>query len=433
MQASAWYSIAMLGAFTLLLLRRTYDRLPSISKRVVGRFKNRTFLSRGRWSAFTVTLLDVAVLVAFLGGNALLAAVTLRRGLAHVAIVNLVPLFLGGRTNFLLDFLGIPLHVHQLAHHWLGRVAVLQATLHGIVNLPHLSGPSKTVAIGTIVLMATISLSSLLPVRRWKPALFRWVHISLALLVLGGVTLHIILATTKVLSFASVLCLAAALLILTSWSVQLGRRWVYMKAELTLFDPAGDAMRLWVRSRHQVKAYPGTYFYLSFSSLPLRYRYQSYLVPVAFWSPTSRDSMTEFSFLINGKLSESLRQHFTRHQTLQIGLDGPYGHRIRFGDYDLVILVADGRGIVGVLPFVLSILSRNKQDREDKEHGLKSSLYCDKTRKVDLIWKLDNNAQVEWAAPYFAALSEMEVDVAQGKRRKKVSRVRPYRTFMMTS
>lgn len=60
-----------------------------------------------------MTLLDIAVLVALLGGNALLAVLTLRNGLATVAILNLVPLFLGGRTNIMLDFLGIPLHIQQ--------------------------------------------------------------------------------------------------------------------------------------------------------------------------------------------------------------------------------------------------------------------------------------------------------------------------------
>ena len=164
MKLPTWYSIAMLGTFTLLLLRRTLPSLLSISKRVVGRFKNIVFLPRGRSNALTITLLDVVVLVGFLGGNALLAALTLRTGLADTPVVNLVPLFLGGCTNYLLDSFGIPLHVHQLAYHWLRRVAVLRATLHGVMNLPRLSGPSKIVGIGTVVLMATILLSSLLPV-----------------------------------------------------------------------------------------------------------------------------------------------------------------------------------------------------------------------------------------------------------------------------
>lgn len=248
---------------------------------------------------------------------------------------------------------------------------------------------------------------------------------SLALLALGALTIHVILATGRTLSFTSVLCFTAGALIALSWCIQLGRKMVYMRAEVTVFDTvegAGGA-RLWIRSKRRIKAYPGTYFYVSFPDLPIRHRFRSHLVPVAFWHAAARDYMTEFSLLIHEEPASLLKR--LSHEKLKVRLDGPYGHRIPFGDYDLVMLVADGQGIVGVLPFVLSILSRNKQDKEDKERGVKSSLHCDKVRKVDLIWKLDCNSQVEWAAPYFAALAEMETDVPEaGKKRKKVSRVR---------
>jgi hypothetical protein len=47
-----------------------------------------------------------------------------------MASINLIPLFLGGRTSVLANFLGISLHTYYLAHHWVGRVVIIQGLLH---------------------------------------------------------------------------------------------------------------------------------------------------------------------------------------------------------------------------------------------------------------------------------------------------------------
>ena len=57
----------------------------------------------------------------------------LRSGM--LASINMIPLFAGGRTSSLVDFLGVPLNDHRLAHHWIGRVAVAQGLLHTVLAL----------------------------------------------------------------------------------------------------------------------------------------------------------------------------------------------------------------------------------------------------------------------------------------------------------
>jgi hypothetical protein len=47
-----------------------------------------------------------------------------------MASVNMIPLFLGGRTSMLANFLGISLHTYYLAHHWIGRIVIVQSLLH---------------------------------------------------------------------------------------------------------------------------------------------------------------------------------------------------------------------------------------------------------------------------------------------------------------
>ena len=47
-----------------------------------------------------------------------------------MASINMVPLFLGGRTNIMVDILGVSVHSYYLAHHWIGRVVVVQGLIH---------------------------------------------------------------------------------------------------------------------------------------------------------------------------------------------------------------------------------------------------------------------------------------------------------------
>lgn len=52
---------------------------------------------------------------------------------AMIAAVNLIPLFLGGRTNYLAEFLNIPLHTYYLVDHWVGRMVVIEALIQVII------------------------------------------------------------------------------------------------------------------------------------------------------------------------------------------------------------------------------------------------------------------------------------------------------------
>lgn len=47
-----------------------------------------------------------------------------------MASINIVPLFFGGRTSTMAEFLGFSLHTYYLAHHWVGRIVALQSLLH---------------------------------------------------------------------------------------------------------------------------------------------------------------------------------------------------------------------------------------------------------------------------------------------------------------
>lgn len=342
------------------------------------------------------------------------------QNIANLAVVNLVPLFLGGRTSTQADNLGIALPVYQFAHHWLARTFAVQALLHGGLRFSEASSIGRTVRVVTAGLIVISLVTSLLPVRRWIPTFFRWLHLALSLSTLCGVGSHVVLMDNSFLSFPLVLCFVAGAFLTVAWIVRLSRQLYRGGAEVVQCDVLDDAVRIWVRVRHGIPTRPGIYFYLRFPSLPLRARFQSRLLPVAFWKTASRGSTRDISFLIPH--SRGLRSYLRPGSPLRIRLDGPYGEQFGLGQYELVVLVADGEGIAGVISLALSILSRRMWDEEDKSQGLHSKLYCDKTWKVDLVWKLQDNAQAEWASSYFNALSEIEITTVS-ERKKKVARV----------
>ncbi|KAK0369620.1 serine/threonine-protein kinase [Colletotrichum limetticola] len=78
----------------------------------------------------------------------------------------------------------------------------------------------------------------------------------------------------------------------------------------------------------------------------------------------------------------------------EILLDGPYGCNKHPEKFETVVLVAQGRGIAGVLPVALSIALIGRHDRI--------------TRRIDLQWKLNLNDQEEWAEERLQGLINLD-------------------------
>lgn len=419
MKAFFWYAIALLTILIALAIRRARRRLKSLWQWMIQCLRYRVLVSRGSWSSSTITVPDALLLSTFLAVNALLSIDI--PNIANLAILNLVPLYLGGRTNIQADYLGVPLPIYQFAHNWLARVFAAQTLVHSGLKFSQATGWGKVAGLTTAGLIIASLLISLFPVRRWSPTLFRWTHLLLSLIILSGTGIHVVLMTGSFLSLPSILLFTAAGLLAMSWVLRLGRHLYRGRGEITHYDILGHTVRLWVRLQHGIATNSGTYFYIQFPSLALRARFQKHLLPVSFWKATSRGSTKDISFLI--PYSQDLATYLQRRRTVRVQMDGPYGEQLGLGRYELVMLVADGEGIAGILSLALSILSRRKYDEDDKAQGLRSRFYCDKTRKVDLIWRLQDKKQVEWASPYFKALSELAI-VISNKRKKKIARVR---------
>ena len=82
----------------------------------------------------TLNIIELLILLTYITANGLWLWLGGRSELvirsATLAKVNMVPLFLGGRTSAICDFLGIRLSTYQLFHTWIGLAVVFQGILH---------------------------------------------------------------------------------------------------------------------------------------------------------------------------------------------------------------------------------------------------------------------------------------------------------------
>ncbi|KAI1464282.1 uncharacterized protein F4812DRAFT_467945 [Daldinia caldariorum] len=81
----------------------------------------------------SITRLESIILVLYFGCNCtmlILGRANIRYVAAMLAITNATPLFLGDRTNPLVDLIGIPLSTYYVFHHFIGRVVIIEAMIH---------------------------------------------------------------------------------------------------------------------------------------------------------------------------------------------------------------------------------------------------------------------------------------------------------------
>lgn len=88
-------------------------------------------LPRRYW--MSITRLESMILALYFGANGailILGRANIGSVAAMLAVINATPLFLGGHTNPLADFIGIPLSTYYVFHHFIGRVVITEGIIH---------------------------------------------------------------------------------------------------------------------------------------------------------------------------------------------------------------------------------------------------------------------------------------------------------------
>ncbi|KAK8855342.1 hypothetical protein PGQ11_011254 [Apiospora arundinis] len=164
------------------------------------------------------------------------------------------------------------------------------------------------------------------------------------------------------------------------------------------------ATRIRVKTQgREVTLFPGCYFYISKTRSSWRHKLHSHPMNVIHWASSYNAAegplytTSEFEFLIEDTGGLTVRTSDL------LTLDGPYGRNLHVEDYEHIGLVAEGIGIVGVLPFITHILRRWTYDQFATENRTAegpelAQQFSDQTRQIDLVWKLTDTSQQEWVA-----------------------------------
>ncbi|KAI3322905.1 hypothetical protein HD806DRAFT_544961 [Xylariaceae sp. AK1471] len=463
LDVTQWYALALGAGIAVLTLRRLLIVFNSFITPRMRVFllkhifypllvQGRSWLSMTRFHAVLVSLYasaNITVLFLFLRD----ATETQHRS-AVLAVANLSPLFFVGHTNTLSDWLGLSTAVHLLGHRTIGVVAIFHAFVHTAIALKmqlHFSYVtySGLVAAGALLCILIISLV------RLRIRVNHWVHELLGLTVLGGLLWHFVLlsspslVTKTAVVAAPAFCLLSA--ILRICKVLLFRSTV--RVTEIYFDDT-KAANFIVSTKKPMDIPPGKYFYV-FMAGSSRLRFHSYPLMAIPSSLATLQEDSEVMFCATNPPS-SIRGLKVRQK---LWLDGPYGPDLHLETYENLVLVAQGIGILGVLPIAIYIARRKWQDaqrieaaarfdalkaelqeaetersKEEQNYRLRDQVYwaqlkdkiadlhhklqagsssrepCfrDLTRRITILWLLDNNSQERWVGKQIQLLQEID-------------------------
>ncbi|KAG4258492.1 hypothetical protein FPRO03_03446 [Fusarium proliferatum] len=342
---------------------------------------------------------------------------------ALAAILNLIPVVLGGRTCHVADFLGISLQFYYLLHHWMARISLLQSFVHaGIhIRLQESWTTMSGMGVAAVLLFIIITFLSIFYVRRKYTVAFIWCHRILACSLLGFLLAHLWLVYPLDRRIAGIilLCVIGISTLLTFY------RWLRLqkaqvdisRCHLTVRGPHAEeeiytgATRVKIRPPRDTPIYPGAYFYV-FNEHDLFWRRCLGTPMVVYeWTTSTSSSVnkcsaSDLTFLMEDHPSLAPLLPGTR-----LTIDGPYGRNLRLDRYDQVFLLAEGIGIASVISFAFTLAHRRLHDREKKPSvagGSHEQLFLDKTRRVTLIWAMEENSQLEWARTEINRLMKLD-------------------------
>ena len=365
----------------------------------------------GRWRISTkiavVSLLYVGINIGLMLPQ--VSRLPIHQSSSFLAVLNITPLFLSGRTNPLVDILQIPAATFLFFSYCVAALGTVQVVIHAW-NTPQGTTHFTTgvIALGCVlatILGNAISLTAETFGRRTCSVQIRrvlsMVCWPLPLLITIATVWHFMQVSLGQLWPSLTLSLLGGLLWLTTQLIWIYNYLHHGRAFATIEGQGGRVLN--IQLKKPIKARPG-YFYIKGSSLSPAMQNQP--IPMLWWQPNAT-TIQHFAVLADQESST------TSAGRSQVKLDGPYQEQLHLGKYEVVIFVAQGPDIGRVLSHLLHLTTRMMQDKDAKQPESRwylDGLFNDKTRKIDLYWKMDRNDDISHFNTYFKELSDCGAD-----------------------
>jgi hypothetical protein len=162
MIVSLIYLVSLASAAGALLLWRCYRLLNARTRTIILLFIRKQLLYRliyrRRNSSDDVNVLSLFNICLLVAANITACALKIRdrgelaRRCGRLFLVNMVPLFLGGRRSLLADqILRIHSSEQSLLHRWMGRVCVLQGLVHATISTLAASPTAPQITVSGVI------------------------------------------------------------------------------------------------------------------------------------------------------------------------------------------------------------------------------------------------------------------------------------------
>lgn len=362
-----------------------------------------------------------------------LVLVNLRGRSGMLAALNMIPTVLFAlRNNPLISWLQTPYDTFNLFHRWLGRIVIIEATLHTVAWLAvthaqggwpaiqmgltgghhaggYMAGSVATVA-GLIILLQAWS-----PIRKAFYETFLNVHKAMALTFLWGVFVHLKWDNLPQFPWALV-CIALyggeyLMRIFIILYHNYSRKYGWTEVEVEALD--GEASRLKFKLPRPWHPKPGAHVHVYIPSIswlsshpfsvawndirPIKIGRAANTLPIAEKDELDYDHKTELAGTVslvvrsrNGftrRLWEKANAAPNRIAHFRGALEGPYGGHDSLRSYGTLLLFAGGVGITHQVQYV-----------KDLVEGYHTNTCA--ARKVVLIWSVPNTEALEWVRPW---------------------------------
>lgn len=247
-------------------------------------------------------------------------------------------------------------------------------------------------------------MTSICAIRRFLSRWFRWLHIVLSTASLASLIWHVVVRQDVILRIPSIL--AGSLWISSRIWISLQIYFSAVGASIKKVESFQGVTKIQLSCDRAVRIFPGSYFYIFPAGTITEYDYFNGNRMVLVWYVSDTLQRARSVELLISKQRRG--PWFAEQRCL---LDGPYGHDLAFQHFDNVVLAAKGIGISGILPFALGLIERAENDMQDT------------TRTIFILWRLENNNQVEWVAPQLKRLRKRDTKVGASQAERQERKV----------
>ncbi|KAK1974586.1 hypothetical protein LZ30DRAFT_607650 [Colletotrichum cereale] len=465
MEASIFYILSFYGLILLFTIYRvSHLILPFFQVRVAQHVIYPLLFQSRRWNSPT-RLQALLCCIYILGNVAVLLfpfhpfpnLSVIQRRAAVTALVNLLPSVIGKQILSALKVFLISSSSLQLAHYLISIMSLCEGLLHSAIvisqnpqhNQVTISGYS---IFGTLIVFI---FSCLWIFQRLLKNYFLSLHLLIATALFSTLIWHTLLIPALFYRIATIVC---SLVFTITLSIHFSRRTV-LKSTAVIQDVSyrEDIVIVKLRTDKPMKIFPGCYFYLRLNKSNQFSYYPKQPIWYGDGGPISPYHVENFVFVLSNEEKHSRHIRFLE-EGQQIHLSGPYGTDFRLQEYEEVILLAKGTGILTVLSYALTLCrrrnyddnirssiqelqdeqsdlikrlnkattqqkkasSRDKKEKVDVlaqkvqslEEQIKAQkqipLFNDTLRRVDLLWVLEKGSQATWATEPFKALQKLD-------------------------